>query len=58
MTGRAPRRVAILGLMLESNRFAPVTTKADYLNRVYLVGKEILRDLESADPQLPASYLT
>jgi microcystin degradation protein MlrC len=40
--------------MLESNRFAPVTTKVDYLNHVYLVGKEILRDLESADPQLPA----
>ena len=54
MTRNSPKRVAILGLMLESNRFAPVTTKADYLNRVYLVGKEILRDLESADPSLPA----
>ncbi|MEO3427438.1 M81 family metallopeptidase [Pelagibius sp. CAU 1746] len=54
MTGKTPRRVAILGLMLESNRFAPATTKSDYLNRVYLVGRDILRDLESADPQLPA----
>jgi microcystin degradation protein MlrC len=54
MTGTSSRRVAILGLMLESNRFAPVTTKEDYLNRVYLAGNEILEDLNSADPKLPA----
>lgn len=54
MTGTSSRRVAILGLMLESNRFAPVTTKADYLNRVYLAGNEILEDLNSSDPKLPA----
>lgn len=54
MTGTSSRRVAILGLMLESNRFAPVTTEEDYLNRVYLAGDEILADLSSSDPKLPA----
>ena len=55
MTGTtSSRRIAILGLMLESNRFAPVTTKEDYLNRVYLAGNEILEDLNNSDPKLPA----
>ncbi|MEO7382161.1 MAG: M81 family metallopeptidase [Paracoccaceae bacterium] len=47
------RRVAILGLMLESNRFAPVITEDDFLKRVYLAGDEILKDLHSSDPKLP-----
>lgn len=46
-------RVAILGLMLESNRFAPVVTKDDFLKRVYLVGDAVLEDLFSPDPKLP-----
>ena len=54
MTGTTTRRVAILGLMLESNRFAPVTNKQDYLNRVYLAGNEILDDLNCLNPTLPA----
>lgn len=53
MAESAPHRVAILGLMLESNRFAPVITEEDYLNRVYLAGDEILEDLHSSDPKLP-----
>lgn len=53
MSEQMPQRVAILGLMLESNSFAPVTTEADFLNRVYLAGDEILKDLGSADPMLP-----
>ncbi len=53
MSGTEPRRVAILGLMLESNRFAPVINEEDYLNRVYLAGDEILEDLRSSDPKLP-----
>lgn len=53
MPENAPRRVAILGLMLESNRFAPVITEEDYLKRVYLAGDEILEDLYSPDPKLP-----
>lgn len=47
------RRVALLGLMLESNSFAPVITEADFRARVYLVGKELLDDLNSEDPKLP-----
>jgi microcystin degradation protein MlrC len=46
-------RIAILGLMLESNRFAPVITEEDFLKRVYLAGDEILVDLHSSDPKLP-----
>jgi microcystin degradation protein MlrC len=53
MSQVSPRRVAILGLMLESNSFAPVTTEEDFLNRVYLAGDEILADLSSSDPMLP-----
>jgi microcystin degradation protein MlrC len=53
MPARERPRVAILGLMLESNRFAPVVTEEDFLARVYLAGDEILEDLRSADPRLP-----
>src|SRR3990167_6230439 len=53
MSAAKTHRVAILGLMLESNRFAPVITEEDYLKRVYLAGEEILEDLHSADPKLP-----
>ena len=37
-----PKKIAILGLMLESNAFAPVTTEADFQSRVLLTGEEIL----------------
>lgn len=47
MSASKIHRVAILGLMLESNRFAPVITEEDYLKRVYLAGDEILGDLHS-----------
>ncbi|MBC2836664.1 M81 family metallopeptidase [Paragemmobacter straminiformis] len=53
MQSTKSHRVAILGLMLESNRFAPVITEEDYLKRVYLAGGEILEDLHSSDPKLP-----
>lgn len=53
MSASKVHRVAILGLMLESNRFAPVITEEDYLQRVYLAGDEILEDLHSSDPKLP-----
>lgn len=43
--------------MLESNRFAPVTTHDDYLSRVYLAGDEILRELNRPDSRLPAEVL-
>ena len=47
------KKIAILGLMLESNAFAPVTTESDFLSRVMLTGQEILVDLASGDPKLP-----
>lgn len=53
MSSTKSPRVAILGLMLESNRFAPVITEEDYLKRVYLAGDEILEDLRSSDSKLP-----
>lgn len=48
------KRVAVLGFMLESNRFSPVTTEADYRKRCYMQGDEITRELTSAAPRLPA----
>lgn len=53
MSASKVHRVAILGLMLESNRFAPTITEEDYLQRVYLAGDEIIEDLHSSDPKLP-----
>lgn len=57
MNLRPPKRVALLGLMLESNRFAPVTTQEDFLSRVYLAGEEILRELDRPESRLPAELL-
>jgi len=57
MQRRAAKRIAILGLLLESNRFAPVTIKGDFLERVYLVGDEILVALDRPESELPAEIL-
>jgi microcystin degradation protein MlrC len=47
-------RVAILGLHLESNAFAPeITKEADFRQRAYLNGEEILRDARSSAPVGP-----
>ena len=48
------KRIAILGFMLESNRFAPVTTDEDYRKRCYLQGKAITDELAKPAPRLPA----
>lgn len=53
MSEQQPCRVALLGLMLESNSFAPVTTEEDFVRRVYLAGDEILADMASSDSMLP-----
>lgn len=57
MQPRTSKRIALLGLLLESNRFAPTTHKEDYLDRVYLAGEEILAELAKADSKLPAEVL-
>lgn len=50
-------RVAILGFMLESNRFAPVTTRDDFLAHLYLAGNEILTDLDATESAVMAEVL-
>lgn len=47
-------RIAVLGLMLESNSFAPVTLRDDFLQRVYLAGDEITEELGKTECRLPA----
>ncbi|PIW27535.1 MAG: MlrC family protein 3, partial [Rhodospirillales bacterium CG15_BIG_FIL_POST_REV_8_21_14_020_66_15] len=47
------KRIAILGFLLESNAFAPVTTRADYERRCLLVGDDILAELATPNPRLP-----
>lgn len=51
------KRVAILGFLLESNNFSPVTTEADYRRRCYLEGDEILEELKLAAPRMPSEIL-
>lgn len=57
MSPHSPRRVALLGLLLESNRFAPVTTQDDFLSRVYLAGEEIILESRRPDSRLPSEML-
>lgn len=47
------KRIAILGIMLESNSFAPVTGEDDFLNRLYLAGDEFNDELYRAESKLP-----
>tara|TARA_R110000772_G_scaffold232195_1_gene343479 strand:- start:68157 stop:69692 length:1536 start_codon:yes stop_codon:yes gene_type:complete len=47
------KRIAILGFLLESNAFAPVTTRADYERRCLLAGADILAELAAPNPRLP-----
>lgn len=47
------KRIAILGFLLESNAFSPVTTQADYEKRCLLRGGEILDELARPNPRLP-----
>ncbi len=48
------KRIAVLGFLLESNAFAPVTTRADYEKRCLLVGPEISAELAAPNPRLPS----
>lgn len=53
MTSSPYQRVALLGLSLECNRFAPNTTRDDFLTRLYVAGDEILDELVSVHSRLP-----
>jgi microcystin degradation protein MlrC len=48
------KRIALLGLMLESNSFAPVTTRDDFLSRLYVAGVEMAEELRADDSKIPA----
>ena len=50
---KAHPRVAILGLHLESNAFAPVTTEADFRELCHLEGAAILAEARKAAPAMP-----
>ncbi|MBT8454835.1 MAG: M81 family metallopeptidase [Alphaproteobacteria bacterium] len=44
-------RIAVLGVHLESNRFAPMTRRANFNERVWLEGDAILSDAQSDAPR-------
>ncbi len=50
----AARRIAILGVHLESNAFAPVTREADFRSLCYLEGDAIMAEARKPAPALPA----
>src|SRR5208283_6137371 len=51
-------RIAILGFAIESNRFAPVSTRADFVSRSFLAGERLLdearSDAPAMTPEIPA----
>ena len=46
-------RIAILGIHLESNAFAPVTTEAEFRAACYLEGEAMLAEAAKAAPAMP-----
>jgi len=49
-----PKRVALMGFMLESNAFAPVSDEEAFRSLCYMAGGEILTDMARPNPSLPA----
>lgn len=47
-------RIAILGMHLESNAFAPVATEADFRNSCYFEGESMLAEAAKPAPNMPA----
>ncbi|WP_427185167.1 M81 family metallopeptidase [Bordetella bronchialis] len=45
-------RIALLGFAIESNRYAPVSTREDFVSRAYLAGDALMRDARSAAPRM------
>jgi len=48
-----PKRIALLGMHLESNAFAPVCPEDSFRTLCYLEGDGILADLKSENPRQP-----
>ncbi|MBM10104.1 MAG: MlrC family protein 3 [Magnetovibrio sp.] len=49
----ARRNVALMGMHLESNSFAPVTQEEDFRRLCYMSGDDILEDIALDHPKLP-----
>ena len=47
-------KIALLGLFLEANQFAPVSTEADFREACFLSGQEILDEAAKPAPNMPA----
>jgi len=45
--------IALVGIMLESNAFAPVTTEADFRGNLYMEGAELVEDARRAISHVP-----
>jgi len=52
MTDTATPRIALLGFSIECNRFAPVTTEADFRTRTLIGGPDLLAEARSAAPRM------
>lgn len=48
------KRVALMGMHLEANSFAPTSTEQDFRTLCYMAGEEILADMALENPSLPA----
>lgn len=53
MTTARPPRIALLGLVLESNAFAPVATESDFRARTYVEGEALLEAARAPVSSLP-----
>lgn len=53
MSAEPPKRVALLGMALESNAFAPPATEADFRTRFYFEGDEILEEARKKHSVMP-----
>ena len=47
------KRIALLGMHLESNSFAPICLKDSFYSLCYLEGDEVLDDIKSDNPKQP-----
>lgn len=53
MTSPTPPRIALAGIILESNAFAPVATEDEFRSRYYLEGDAILAEAAKAHTVMP-----
>ena len=48
------KRIALMGMHLEANAFAPVSTENDFRSLGYFSGEDIIIDLSSKNPRIPS----